>query len=195
MIHDKEQAMTTPTYSTLFTCLYDQPEPLGRIGRGSHHSVFRSVQWYETNGERRQTGRFHDFAVIWDEDHDTRVIPVIERLHLAGLLWPVVFIGERKGVLTILCDYMVIPDLEEEALGYHHRVREIAGGADDTDSWTCEFGWFQRNTGISETSLSETMAIIADSDHRSIPYLEAIDVVWQLGPKRPAATVAWTRVL
>lgn len=183
--------MTTRHYSHLFSCLHDEPEPVGRLGRGSHHSVFRSVQWFGLDGTPRKIGRIHDFAVIWDEDHDTRIIQVIERMHMAGLLWPVIFIGERKGCLTILTDHGVVPDLEDEKLAYHQRVRDIAESADDTDSWLLEFGWYHRREAIEEGSMTNTMAIIADHDTRSVPYLEAIDALWQLGEKRTTTTARW----
>ncbi|WP_257792875.1 hypothetical protein [Azospirillum argentinense] len=34
--------MTTAFYSHIFSCLYDEPAPIGRLGRSAHHSVFRS---------------------------------------------------------------------------------------------------------------------------------------------------------
>lgn len=183
--------MTARHYSHLFSCLHDEPEPVGRLGRGSHHSVFRSVQWFGLDGTPRKVGRIHDFAVIWDEDHDTRIIQVIERMHMAGLLWPVIFIGERKGCLTILTDHSIVPDLEDEKLAYHQRVRDIAESADDTDSWLLEFGWFHRREAIEEGSLTNSMAIIADYDTRSVPYLEAIDALWQLGKKWATTPARW----
>jgi predicted nucleic acid-binding protein len=54
------------TYSPYFKTLYDQPEPIGRLGRGTHYSVLRCLG----------LSGFHDFAIIWDEDHDKRVIAV-----------------------------------------------------------------------------------------------------------------------
>ncbi len=56
--------MTLPVYSQLFSCLYDQAEAVGQLGRGTHHSVFRSIQWRDIDGDFRDSGRFHDFAVI-----------------------------------------------------------------------------------------------------------------------------------
>ncbi len=35
----------TPPYSNLLSCLYDESEPVGRLGSGAHYSVFRSVEW------------------------------------------------------------------------------------------------------------------------------------------------------
>ena len=37
----------TPQYSTLFSCLYDEPDPVGQLGRGTHYSVMRSVEWLD----------------------------------------------------------------------------------------------------------------------------------------------------
>ena len=87
----------TPAYSTLFCCLYNESAPIGSIGRGCHYSVFRSVEWLDVTRSPLELPEMHDFAVIWDEDHDTRVINVIERIYLSGLLSPIQFVGERKG--------------------------------------------------------------------------------------------------
>ena len=34
-------------YSKLFSCLYDEAEPVGSLGRGTHYSIFRSVEWLD----------------------------------------------------------------------------------------------------------------------------------------------------
>lgn len=181
MTLDKEQAMTTAIYSHLFSCLYDQPEPIGSLGRGAHYSVFRSVQWRDIDGDHLIKGRIHDFAVIWDEDHDVRVIQVVERLHLAGLLWPIIFIGERKGVLTILFSQMAGPlqTADEDQL---QQIRQIAGDAGD-DSWTCTTGWFDRIEAVGEGATYDGAGIINDSDWRVMSYLQGIDALWELGEK------------
>ncbi len=177
--------MTTPVYSHIFSCLYDEPAPIGRLGRGAHHSVFRSIQWRDISGNPLDKGRIHDFAVIWDEDHDTRVIRAIERLHLAGCLWPVVFIGERKGVLTILFANMAgpLPDRDDDHL---RKIRDIAEDAGD-DSWTCQMGWFTRVEVLEEGTPYTGSGIINDDDWRVVNYLNGIDALWELGEKCGAA--------
>jgi hypothetical protein len=46
-----------------------------------------------------------DFAISWDGDRDERVFPAIRSLWYSGLLAPqTMFVGERKGNLTITLD-------------------------------------------------------------------------------------------
>jgi hypothetical protein len=177
--------MTTPVYSHLFSCLYDEPAPLARLGRGAHHSVFRSVQWRDIGGEPLTAARIHDFAIFWDEDHDVRVIDAVERLHLAGYLWPVVFVGERKGVLTILFAGMAGP-LQDRDNDHLAKIRAIAEDAGD-DRWDCRTGWFSRIEVLEEGTPYEGAGIIDDHDWRVVNYLNGIDALWQLGEKPGAA--------
>ena len=178
MVPDKEQVMTQRHYSHLLSCLHDQPAPIGAIGRGAHHSILRSVQWRALDGGACKGGRIHDLAVIWDEDHDERIIGVVERLHLAGLLWPVVFIGERKGNVTILLAHDAGP-IEIDEPGYAEAVGRIVQDVED-DLWDASFGTFHRDPA-NEDRLTSSAGIIADDEAAVIAYLQAIDVLWQLG--------------
>lgn len=178
--------MTSGLYSSIFSCLYDEAAPIGRLGRGAHHSVFRSVQWRDIGGDPLDKGRIHDFAIIWDEDHDTRVIGVAERLHMAGLLWPIVFLGERKGVLTILFAYMAGP-LQDRDNDYLSQISAIAEDGGD-DSWTCRTSWFQRVEVLEEGTPYAGEGIINDADWRVANYLNGIDALWELGEKGAAAS-------
>lgn len=175
--------MTTRHYSHLFSCLYDQPAPIGRLGRGVHHSVFRSTQWRAIDGDHLRAPRIHDFAVIWDDDHDERVIRVAERLHMEGLLWPVVFIGERKGVVTLLLDYMGGPELFADESVWIDKIRKVASHADDTDDWQVELGMYQRLVALDEGSQTDPRRIIPEDEARVVPYLQSIDVLWLLGDR------------
>lgn len=172
-----------PVYSQLFSCLHDQAEPVGNLGRGAHYSIFRSVQWRDLDGDFRDSGRLHDFAVVWDEDHDTRVIDFVEQLHLHGLLWPIVFIGERKGVLTVLLWQDVDPMRERS--DWYDVVKELAENAVECDVWSADFGRFYRDPA-NRQGLTNAEGIINDSDDLVISYLQTIDVLWQLGEKKRA---------
>lgn len=172
---------TIPAYSNFLACLYDQREPVGMLGRGAHYSVFRSVEWRELGGDFRDSGRFHDFAVVWDEDHDTRVVDFIERLHMHGLLWPVVFIGERKGMLTLLLWRDVDPT--RERLDWFEVVKELAENLIEGDAWIADFGRFHRDPANRE-GLTDPAGLIASGNDLVIAYLQAIDVLWRLGEKR-----------
>jgi hypothetical protein len=181
----RSKPMTNPPYSYLFSCLYDQLEPVGRLGRGAHYSVFRTTQWRDINGDELKQARIHDFAVIWDEDHDTRVIRVAERLHMAGLLFPIAFIGERKGVLTVLFDHTAGP--AEVMTGpregeYLEEVGRIAADGDN-DHWTFEYGYYHRPVVLEEGTSTTAGGIINDVPEKVVPYLQAIDALWQVGEK------------
>jgi hypothetical protein len=169
-----------PSYSQMFACLYDQATPVGDLGRGSHYSIFRSVQWRDLDGDFRDSGRLHDFAVIWDEDHDTRVIDFIEQLHMHGLLWPVVFVGERKGMLTVLLWHDVDPIRERS--DWYDVVKELAENAVECDVWSADFGRFYRDPA-NRNGRTNAETIINDSDDLVVSYLQSIDVLWQLGEK------------
>lgn len=174
----------TPQYSTLFSCLYDEPEPIGRLGRGTHYSVMRAVEWLDVTRKPLIKPELHDFAVIWDEDHDDRVIEVIERIYMAGLLSPVQFIGERKGSLTVIVAarfYYSGTGAELDAY-----TRAITGiSQDSSDPWPTEVGSFDRSPGAVQLGWHQTFTqgLISDHDHRVNTYLANIDSLWSLGTK------------
>jgi hypothetical protein len=173
---------TQPVYSPLFTCLHDEPEPVGSLGRGTHYSVFRSVEWLDVTRTRLAKPQVHDFAVIWDEDHDTRVIDAVEAIYMEGLLSPVQFIGERKGTLTVIVAAKFYWGLAEDELGaYQGALEHIAQTATD-DMWTFELGFFDRSPHdpFHQTDLK---SIIHAEGHRVVNYLRTVDSLWSLGTK------------
>ena len=67
-------------------CLYEENEPVGMLGCGTHYSVYRAVVWHDESGRPLRDSKLHDFAIIWDEDHDERVLEVVERVYFNGML-------------------------------------------------------------------------------------------------------------
>lgn len=170
---------TIPSYSSLFSCLYDEQEPIGSLGRGTHYSVFRAVEWLDVCRQPLTLPQVHDFAVIWDEDHDTRVIPVIEQIYMAGLLSPVQFIGERKGTLTVVvAARFYFHGMESNIQDYASLVNKIAQNASG-DAWPADVGMFDRHPGSDHQN--ETHGLIMADDHRVQTYLRNIDSLWGLG--------------
>jgi hypothetical protein len=181
---DLEQDMAKPpVYSPFLECLYDQDEAVGALGYGTHYSIFRSIEWRDLNGDFLDSGRSHDFAIIWDSDHDTRVVRFAEHLHTHGILWPIVFLGEVKGVLTILLWQDVDPVRERS--DWFDVVKEIAECGVECDVWTVEFGKFFRDPANSY-NLTEPLGIINDDEELVVAYLQAIDALWRLGTKKRA---------
>ena len=172
---------TTRSYSQLFSCLYDQGEPVGTLGRGTHYSVFRAVTSFDNGLVPLDRPKLHDFAVIWDEDHDERVIPVVEGLLMQGLLAPVLFIGERKGTLNVIVDDALFTDSSVNADEYIKAVEDVCESNSDGDHWPTEVVSLKRMPlGLSGAELG---GIVHDQDVRVLTYLRAIDVLWKLGVK------------
>jgi hypothetical protein len=173
---------STPQYSTLFTCLYDESEPIGDLGRGTHYSIFRSVEPRDVVGSPLHTPEVHDFAVIWDEDHDLRIVPVIEQIYMGGLLSPVQFIGERKGFLTVIVaarfwSYNNEEDFEAYKIALFNKMTDAIQG----DTWSLEVGLFDRNLG--SPTQTDLKGLIADDEFRRAIYVRNIDSLWKLGTK------------
>lgn len=169
-----------PRYSTLFSTIYDEAAPVGNLGRGTHYSVLRCAEWLNVTREPLLKAEVHDFSVIWDEDHDTRVIGVIERLYMDGLLSPVQFIGERKAYLTVVVAAKFYYHGTETVIrDYERRIREIAADIGD-DCWQADVGMFDRSPFDHQ---NDPKAIIAAPEHRVITYLKNIDSLWNLGTK------------
>lgn len=176
-------------YSPHFSCLYDEQDPIGNIGRGSHYSVFRTAEWRNVVREPLDHAQIHDFAVIWDEDHDERIIDVAERIFMAGLFSPIQFIGERKGSLAVIyaARFKFHPP-EPVFLKWQKDIERIASEING-DSWNVNFGRFDKSLFHGAPHQTESAYIVQDSEDRAIAYLRHIDNLWNLGtwdykPKR-----------
>jgi hypothetical protein len=172
---------TAPSYSQLFSCIYDQSEPVGMLGRGTHYSVFRAVTSLDKDLTPLDRPKLHDFALIWDEDHDERVIHVTEGLLMQGLLAPVLFIGERKGTLNIIVDDVLFTDSSVNTDEYIKAVDKVCEANSDGDYWPIEVVSLKRTPlGFEGPELG---GIVNDTHVRVLTYLRVIDVLWKLGIK------------
>lgn len=147
-------------YSPFFFTVYDETGPVGphRLGQGTHYSIFRAIVW-EDNAPL-----FHDFACIWDEDHDERIVWVIEQLFVRDMLRQAVAIGERKGSVTVILKDQQPPFFESLV----RRLSENVLG----DAWAASVDTFP-----------ETGAIINAKETLVQAYLQGIVALWNLGTK------------
>lgn len=158
-------------YSPFFKTLHDEVQPAGYLGTGVHYSVLRCVAWHGQSMTPLKTAAFHDFAIIWDQDHDTRIIPVIERLYFQGLLAPALFVGESKGLFTLLTADSLADDLPPDAYrAYIASVAAVAQPPGD-DSWPANVRSHLRPEGC----------IIDDTEARVALYLASLRELWSLG--------------
>ncbi len=123
-------------YSPYFTTLYDQQEPVGDFGRGIHYSVLRAVSWHSPHDDISKRPYHFDFAIIWDEDHDTRVIAPVEEIYLAGLLSKFIFFGERKANFTAVLDHNV--NIHPGDREFNRKISNIVEHSAEGDFWHTE---------------------------------------------------------
>lgn len=164
--------MNDQSYSTLFACIYDQTGSAAAVGGNPPYSVLRSTQARDRDGRGCRRMTLHDFVVVWDDDHDERVIHVLERLHMAGILWPLVFASENRGNLTLL--YQGNLDLPP---GYEDEVRSICNG-DLGDSWNVRLVPFNRPSVF---DFNTDVNAVPGAGENAISYLCSIDRQWKLG--------------
>ena len=154
-------------YSEFFQTLYDEHQPVGALGRGSHYSVLRAIVFHDQENLVLKTAKFHDFAIIWDEDHDTRIIKVIEKIYFSGFLSRYKFFGENKGCFTTIRD-ISIPEGILENLIYTTQIESICDKVEE-DVWNYED--------------AHPWHIINDAEEKVKIYLQNILGLWNLGLK------------
>lgn len=160
-------------YSDFFQTLHDEQGPTGYLGRGTHYSILRAVVFHDASGAQLPKAQFADFAVIWDEDHDQRVIERIEKVLRSGLLSRFLMFGERQGMFTAVLANQIRDRSELSAL--QEMIERITQHPDDGDAWPARVV-----NGV------ESSSIIQADPEKVILYLSAIEMLWQLGVKPPS---------
>jgi hypothetical protein len=158
------------SYSHFFQTLHDETVPTGHLGSGTHASILRAIVFHGPTFVSLRTGAYADLAIIWDEDHDIRVIKAIEAIYRAGFLGSILMIGERKGTLNAIVsdhvqDLKVLNSLEE-------KLRVVAQKMDG-DPWSSSL---RKIDGPNHE-------IIDDLDHKVALYLANLKMLWRLGVK------------
>lgn len=153
-------------YSPFFEVIHDEQKPIGFLGRGAHYSVFQYPSWVAHSGLPLSKPKRHRFAVIWDEDHDIRIIRTLEGLYLAGVLSSVMFVGERKGAFTAILSSDEIVQARKQELQVV--FEDVAASGEDP--WPVKL-----------FPSGEVGGIINDDAEKVKTYLNNIRNIWQLG--------------
>jgi hypothetical protein len=164
--------MTMPSYSPFFKTVYDEQSPVGHLGRGTHYSILSAVQWKSSLYTNHPSPKIHTFAILWDEDHDERVLNVLEVAYMSNLMPAVKFVGERKGSLFVVFDSNLKSlgkTILEPMFKEWYRICQ-AGYADDV--WSFEYG-FDDDPALT--------GIINDRNEKVNLYLANIANLWPLG--------------
>jgi hypothetical protein len=169
-----------PQYSSLFHCLYD--EQCDGPNLAFHYSVFRALDCRDVDQNSTALPYVHDFAVIWDDDHDTRIIHLLEEMLMAGILPGVQFIGEHKGELNVILAARTYWKIDAKAFADRlHTLSGLSAG----DYWNAEIGMYDRSPHSLRTGhqcdFKNLLGLSAEEEHA---YLFSIDSRWKLGTKR-----------
>ena len=166
-----------------FKMLHEETKPAENFGRGTHYSVLRAPIWQDKWLNQMPTGEMLDFAIIWDEDHDERVLEVVEKLYFAGLLPPVRFIGERKGTLSVLIDGETMAAWKPTTLKkYQEAISKISGA--QNDPWPAHVSSVTSLASIPARAISLDPSIIHADRVTIVAYLQNIERRWNVGIKQ-----------
>jgi hypothetical protein len=160
-------------YSDFFQTLHDETTPTGYLGRGTHYSVLRAVVWHGPDLRVLSEAHYLDFAIIWDEDHDIRVIDATELLYKRAWLSSAIIIGERKASFTFLMPddlYKSTPKIKREQ--FQGELDELMQSFED-DPWNGYLG----------SICTGEHSIINDQPEKVRLYLKTIKMLWKLGIK------------
>jgi hypothetical protein len=154
------------TYSSFFKTLHDEQAPTGYLGRGIHYSILRAVVFHDEIG-RPCLGSDLDFAVIWDEDHDDRVVQAIEGCYRRTILSSFIALREQKGTfIGILAPGL--PNFRSSSVSDQlHAIAEEV----ELDVWTSVIATVEEPHGIGS----------CPDDQLSL-YLKNLKMLWKLGP-------------
>jgi hypothetical protein len=159
-------------YSEFFRTLHDEQAPTGNLGRGTHYSILRAVVFNDSQGNPLPEASFADFAVIWDEDHDERVIEAIEKIYFAGLLSNFLMFGERKGIFTAILTGDASHWARQATLD--PQLHQITQHLDSQDSWVAQAFWLD---------YPAKNPLINDIAEKVNLYLKNLMMLWELGLK------------
>lgn len=167
------------SYSNIFQCLHDQP---GVGVRQLPYTIFRAFESKDVEQNPSKIPNVHDFCILWDEDHDTRVIRAAEVLFAAGLLPGVQFLREHKGYLSVI---LAAKTYWPAHTLYAQAIRDGATIIDD--HWDVEVGMYDRS-GVSTDPVihmhqCQFASILGGDDEKTLRLLWNIDYQWDLGTK------------
>jgi hypothetical protein len=171
--------MRVRQYSDRITCIYDEQESLTNLGHGTHYSIFTSSNYHWSKTKSINEYVTHIFAIIWDADHDIRIIKTIEQLHDANLLWPISFIGEHSNWVTVLYGSKTMGAVEPDN-NYEIEISDIIE-RNEYSEWMYNYNFYQ-NPGDRPADQLFRTDIVRDCTWRSGAYIQGIDALWQLGP-------------
>jgi hypothetical protein len=158
------------SYSPFFQTLHDERSPTGHLGNGTHASILRAIVFADPYGHPLSGAIDVDFAVIWDADHDTRVIKAVEAVYRGGFLSAILMIGERKGTLHAIVSESVQDDWRGQFKYLEGKLHDVAQNMEG-DPWSSSLRMLA----------NPDRTIIDDDEEKVRLYLSNLKMLWRLG--------------
>ena len=167
---DNEHVQESVTsYSSFFRTLHDEHYTDRSITPncrffGSHTSVLQALVFNDELGNPCE-GHEYNVAVIWDPDHDERIIRVLDACYRRRILSSFIALGEREGILTAVLNPIVSdPHHYRRAVFVDGQLTEIGAKEVDYEYWCVEV---------------RGMGCLGGKD--TLAYLNKLRTVWRLG--------------
>jgi hypothetical protein len=156
-------------YSEFFETLHDEQ---GRVGSMlCHYSILRAMVFHDEFGNALPIARRQKFAVIWDDDHDERIIQPIEKLFCEGLLSSFVMFGEQKAVFyAMAAEQLAAPKFKARVSHLEKRIEAACHYIDIGDQWGAQLEW-----------INAPGLMMNASDDKARLYAATIKMLWDLG--------------
>lgn len=119
-------------YSRVLQVEHEQPSNVG--GEGAY-TIFNLVQPFKLSQKKSNKVSIQTLAVLWDTSPDTRVIAMIEKGLIRGVLSPVKLLQASEGVLSVVYDSHLTCNEFPQFKGAWENI----GGCAFYEDWTVEF--------------------------------------------------------
>ncbi len=88
-------------YSEIFITEYDEGFPTDEFVPEKNLTVFSNIQWLDQNLNYSTEAKLQRLAIIWRRHHDMRVIQMLEKALVRGILSPVLCVSVHQDSLEL----------------------------------------------------------------------------------------------
>lgn len=115
------------------------------------YTIFNALIWQNSKLEFDGVAKNYNFAVIWDDDFDCRIMALIETFYIKGFLPSVIMFEEHKGSVTaVLNPFYVNKSTNDDLIMIQRNIESMS---DDGDPWTAQVQTVFENMTESKTGI------------------------------------------
>lgn len=88
-------------YSEIFITEYEEVFSISEFALAMNLTVLSNIQWLDRNLKYSTEAKLQRLAIIWRRHHDVRVIPMLEKALVRGILSPILCVSVRQESLEL----------------------------------------------------------------------------------------------